>query len=180
MSLPCNDVGRLWRLYIGDALVAEYIYNAQGQQSRKVVHEGTEQTVIIYHYGLEGELLTETDATGKTIRDYVWGNGQGAVQIEVSSVTEKLVYLYPDHLMTSRLATDSTGTIVWSWEGDVFGGTESDNDPDNDGQEWNVQLRFPGQYLDAESGLHYNWNRFIERMSCARVFVGSKIESAFA
>ena len=160
--LEYNDAGRLWRLHVGDVLLAEYIYNAQGQRSRKVVHEGTEQIVTVYHYGLRGELLTETDTTGKTIRDYVWVNGQGAVQIEASSVTEELAYLYPDHLMTSRLATDSTGTIVWNWEGDAFGSTEADNDPDDDGQEWNVQLRFPGQYLDAESGLHYNWNRYYD------------------
>ena len=155
-----NDAGRVWRVYVEEVLVAEYIYNAQGQRSRKVVHEGTEQTVTVYHHGLYNDLLTETDATGNSIRDYVWVSGRPIAQIDVSTAAERLVYLYTDHLMTPRLATNKAGVIVWSWEGSAFGESVADTDPNGDGIHRHVFLRFPGQYNDMESGWYYNFHRY--------------------
>ena len=141
-----------------------YELSNSGQRSRKALYNSSEQTVIVYHYGLEGELLTETDATGKTIRDYVWVNGQGAVQIEASPVIEELAYLYPGHLMTSRLATDSIGTIVWSWEGDAFGSTETDSGP------MECLLAFPPTFLLIILGVY----------SKIEIEIGSVVASASA
>ena len=75
--LEYNDAGRLWRLHEGDPpdqrLRAEYIYNGMGQRTRKVVHEadGSNRTTV-YHYDLQGMLITETDANGTVLRDYLW------------------------------------------------------------------------------------------------------------
>ncbi|QLQ33455.1 MAG: RHS repeat-associated core domain-containing protein [Candidatus Thiothrix singaporensis] len=57
------------------------------------------------------------------------------------------------------MATDSNRRIVWKWESDAFGSTVPQQDPDGDGKQTIVNLRFPGQYYDAESGLHQNWHR---------------------
>ena len=160
--LEYNDAGRLWRVYQNDTLLAEYVYDGNGLRTRKVVHSTEQKTVVIYHYGAGGRIMTETDSSGKLIRDYIWMNGQAVAQIDRDVNGEHLVYLYPDHLMTSRLATDSTGTVVWSWEGEVFGNASATEDPDGDGRTFTMRIRFPGQYLDEETGWHYNWNRYYD------------------
>jgi RHS repeat-associated protein len=48
---------------------------------------------------------------------------------------------------------------VWRWDSDAFGVGAANLDPDADTNEVNVRLRFPGQYLDDETGLHYNYFR---------------------
>ena len=162
LRLEYNDAGRLWRLYENEDLRAEYIYNAEGQRTRKIVHTGEQQTVTVYHYGMGGELLTETNAEGQLVRDYVWIEGQAMAQIDYGAQGENLLYLHPDHLMTTRLVTDRTGVIVWSWEGEGFGGSVEDADPDGDGSDIDMPLRFPGQYRDLESGLYYNRSRYYD------------------
>jgi len=62
-------------------------------------------------------------------------------------------------LNTPRLATNSSGTVVWRWDSDAFGIGAANQDPDSDSNLVNIRLRFPGQYLDEETGLHYNYFR---------------------
>jgi RHS repeat-associated protein len=66
-----------------------------------------------------------------------------------------LSFLHTDPLNTPRLATDAQKQVVWRWEGKAFG----DSQPTGG---LTVNLRFAGQYYDAESGLHYNWNRYYD------------------
>lgn len=49
--------------------------------------------------------------------------------------------------------------IVWRWGSDPFGTSAANQDPDGDTQAFVYGLRFPGQYLDSETGLHYNCYR---------------------
>ncbi len=71
-------------------------------------------------------------------------------------------YLHTDHLATPKIATNPTGTVVWRWESRAFGNYKIEKDPDGDGTNVNVRLRFPGQFKDGESGLYYNWNRYYD------------------
>ena len=131
-------------------LKATYTYNALGQRTRKVTATGT----TVYHYDLNGQLLSETQADGRLIRDYIRVNGIARVQIDAG---ERLSYLHSDHLATPRLATDNSGRIVWRWEGEAFGGAAV-----TAGVEVEINLRFPGQYFDQETGWFYNWNRYYD------------------
>jgi RHS repeat-associated protein len=47
---------------------------------------------------------------------------------------------------------DNANNIVWKWESSPFGETKPTGT-------LNFNLRFPGQYFDAETGTHYNINR---------------------
>ena len=40
-----------------------------------------------------------------------------------------------------------------------FGHAPPEEDPDEDGQTFTLNLRFPGQYFDKESDTHYNYFR---------------------
>ena len=64
-----------------------------------------------------------------------------------------------DHLDTPREITDSTGNVVWQWDNqDPFGANMANENPNGAGQ-FVFNLRFPGQYFDKETGLHYNFYR---------------------
>lgn len=59
-------------------MLADYVYNALGQRSRKTT--ATDDTV--YLYDLSGQLLAEYDASGSHLRDYVWMDGAPVAVIE--------------------------------------------------------------------------------------------------
>ncbi|SMN12510.1 Rhs-family protein [uncultured Candidatus Thioglobus sp.] len=114
-------------------------------------------TTTLYHYDLMGLLITEADAQGELIKDYLWQGMMPIAQINNSQDTEQILYLYSDHLMTNRLATNATQHIVWRWEGEAFGNT-----PAQELIGISVNLRFPGQYFDEETNLHYNHFRYYD------------------
>jgi len=66
-------------------------------------------------------------------------------------------YLHADHLNTPRLATNQAGEEIWRWASDAFGEGDAISAPNSGLQA--INLRFPGQYFDSESGLHYNYFR---------------------
>ncbi len=147
-----NNAGRLSAVLDSGVTTATYVHNALGQRTTKT----TGGTDIIYLYDLSGKLIAEHDATGALIRDYVWLDGVPVAQIDAGEVFS---YLHFDHLGTPRLATNDSQTVVWRWDGDAFGATAADEDPDGDMNAMTINLRFPGQYYDYETGLHYNYHR---------------------
>ena len=82
-----------------------------------------------------------------------------ALQLESASAPSPIDDLHPDHLGTVRAITDTSQTVIWRWDSAPFGDTLPNEDPDGDGQALRFNLRFPGQYFDVETGLHYNYFR---------------------
>ena len=68
--------------------------------------------------------------------------------------------IYADQINTPRLITDDTNRPVWQWDAKPFGDSQPNEDLDGNGIPFHYNLRFPGQYYDAETKTHYNWNRF--------------------
>jgi RHS repeat-associated protein len=72
----------------------------------------------------------------------------------------EVYYVHTDHLNTPRRVTRPVDDIaVWRWDSDPFGTTAANEDPDGDLESFVYNLRFPGQYLDDETGLAYNYFR---------------------
>jgi len=61
-----------------------------------------------------------------------------------------------DQLGTPQKLVDSTGTVVWSAQYEAFGKATIQIDTVEN------NLRFPGQYFDAETGWHYNNQRYYD------------------
>ncbi|MFS1524424.1 RHS repeat domain-containing protein [Microbulbifer sp. 2304DJ12-6] len=65
----------------------------------------------------------------------------------------ELYFIHNDHLDTPQVVTDQNQQIVWRGRYKPFGETE---------EEISIveqYIRFPGQYEDRETGLHYNYYR---------------------
>ena len=70
--------------------------------------------------------------------------------------TATLFWYINDHLGTPQMLVDQSGAVAWQADTEPFGAvTLSTDTVEND-------LRFPGQYYDSETGLHYNWNRYYD------------------
>jgi RHS repeat-associated protein len=157
--------GRLKTVRLSGQLLATYHYDARHRRTRKETTAAAPQGVatVLYTYDPDDHLLAETDATGP-IRSYVWRDDTPVAQIE-HRPTRQVLYLETDHLNTPRAARNETGVLVWRWEADAFGSTLPDEDPDGDGTPTTVNLRYPGQIFDPESGLHYNQARYYDPTS---------------
>jgi RHS repeat-associated protein len=68
-------------------------------------------------------------------------------------------YIHTDHLNAPRRITrPADNTIVWRWDSEPFGTAAASQNPSGIGT-FAYNLRFPGQYYDAETGLNYNYFR---------------------
>jgi RHS repeat-associated protein len=54
---------------------------------------------------------------------------------------------------------DGANTIRWRWLSEPFGTTAAENQPTAGQAALPIPLRMPGQMLDTETGLFYNWHR---------------------
>lgn len=140
--------------------VAEYRYNSLGQRIAKLTGQG----FTTYLYSPDGQLLAETDynstATQQRSQAYLWLDSMPLASVEKQgSNAPRVLYLHSDHLNTPRLATSANQQIVWQWQSDAFGNGTPNQDPQASGQQTVINLRFPGQYFDGESGLYYNYFR---------------------
>ncbi|WP_338847459.1 RHS repeat-associated core domain-containing protein [Massilia sp. W12] len=131
-------------LYNDEGLLAESTQPINLQADGSAVSTGEVQ--IQAQYGAEPGTMFGTSYQFAKLKA---GNGES-----------KFVYLQNDHLGAPILATDKEGTVQWSMRADVFG---MENQVWTDaGQGVKLNLRFPGQYADEETGFFYNWHRYYD------------------
>ena len=118
----------------------------------------------VFVYGALGELLGEYNSgTGAALREYIWLQGM-PVAVVVNDATNpapsqtQTYFIHADHLNTPRVVVNKSNVMRWSWMAEPFGSNGESNDPQGLGA-FSFNLRMPGQYFDAESGLSYNYFR---------------------
>lgn len=140
------------------AMLASYRYGLANQRVKKNVDGVT--TWSLY----EGaNLLAEFDGQGNLQRSYAYQPDSFALL----AVTEG-GQSYPvlnNHLQTPVAALNSSGVPVWQGKYQAFGQAILATDPDGNGTAFKLNQRFPGQISDTETGLFYNWNRYLNSSS---------------
>jgi RHS repeat-associated protein len=148
-TYTANKNGRTVTAALNSTTVGSYLYNAYEQRVQKIAGGITTQFV----YDLMGHLIAEADGTGTVQREYIWIDDLPVAMVDDTGASPILYFIHTDQLATPQKITDGTKAVVWDGAMDPFGnpasvtGTLTNN------------LRFPGQYADAETALNQNWNR---------------------
>lgn len=122
--------------------------------SRRVSKKFANGSTVHYAYDTNDRLIAELDGNGATLVEYVWLDDTPVAVFQQGVVH----YVFADHLNTPRAITDTANVVRWTWHSEPFGSAAANANPAGLGA-FTFNLRFPGQYLDVESGLHYNYFR---------------------
>ena len=140
-------------MLLPDGRTATYTYDPFGRRIKKQV--GGETTIFIY---ADEGLIGEFAADGTNRKAYGWRpNGIWGTNPVFQQENGQYYFYHNDHLGTPQSMTDAAGDIVWEATYEAFG--KAAVDPDSTIIN---NLRFPGQYWDEETNLHYNWNRYYD------------------
>lgn len=152
---------RLASVTLGTTVHA-YLINGRGERVGKQQKVNSAVVAATYYvYDEDGRLLGEYDANGATIQEYVYLNGEPVAVLRGGSA----FYVETDQLGTPRVVLEpGSGFRMWSWDLLVqpFGAAAATSYTPPGGQALTLNLRFPGQYYDVETGLHYNYFRDYE------------------
>ncbi|WP_312682345.1 RHS repeat-associated core domain-containing protein [Stenotrophomonas chelatiphaga] len=146
--------GRMSSVSQDGLVLARYLYNAKGEQIKKDFGSYS----VISFFDEQSRWIGDYDQNGKSIQQAVWlGN-----RLIGLLVGQQLFYVQVDHLGSPRVVIDPVRDApVWSWDmtADSFGSSLPNEDADDDGQTFKLEMRFPGQRFDEVSGLVQNMNR---------------------
>lgn len=149
-TTACYGTGQCVTLPAGET---EYEYNGLGLRDSKRQFSGSGLEVGFWRYGYltGGQLSFETHPTNAGVpRAYVWLGGHLIGLLDAGN----LYGVHTDHLGRPEAVTNASKTRVWHAENHAF-----ERRVIADSLPRGLNIGFPGQYWDAESGLYYNHHR---------------------
>ncbi|WP_027708948.1 RHS repeat domain-containing protein [Zooshikella ganghwensis] len=141
-----NSENRLVRVSQRNEVVAEYVYNPEGLRTQKITPNKTTH----YLYDSAGTLLAEANSDGSIEREYISLGLDPVAFVEGSNA----YYIHTGHLNQPLAVTNQHAETVWEASYKPFGEVALNQ------EQVTFNLRFPGQYHDAETGLYYNNQRY--------------------
>jgi RHS repeat-associated protein len=143
-SFAYNSRDRQSQVTIGTS-VRTYQTDGLGQRIAKL---NGSLYLTLFSYDAAGHMMGFYNGDGSLFQETVW-LGDLPVALLVPGAQ---LFIAPDHLGAPHQVTSAAGATVWLWDHDPFGnGTPIGSLVYN--------LRFPGQYFDQQTGLHYNYFR---------------------
>ena len=150
--------------------VNSYTFNAEGELTSAAgvtyTYDGDGDRVKkssgkLYWYGVGTDPLSESDASGNLTAEYIFLGGARIAMLDLSTSTVN--YYVADNLGSSRVVTNSSGTVLDDSDFYPFGGERSYSSSSGN------NYKFTGKERDSESGLDdftarfytSNYGRFI-------------------
>ncbi|WP_162150832.1 RHS repeat-associated core domain-containing protein [Methylosinus trichosporium] len=134
-----------------------YRYDARSRLVSRTVTQTAAPTTFttLYVHDINDHIIAETDTSGVTQREYIWLDDIPlAVVSDVASGSPVIYYVHADHLGRPVRMTAQNKARVWDVIYSPFGETSYIRTIPG-----TIDLRFPGQWFQLESGLAYNWHR---------------------
>ncbi len=164
---------------------ARYGYNHDGLRVAKTTLGVTTYTL----YDEQRHRIADLDAQGRVTRQYVWMGDQLLAVLDahkprpprsdeeagfaaaiaaawqyLSGQADRIGYVHTNHLGAPIAITDDGANTIWHAQYTPYGQRIEDQAADqaHDPQKTKLDLRLPGQWADAETGLHYNDQRYYD------------------
>jgi RHS repeat-associated protein len=159
LTFTYNNRGRNSAVTVGST-TTNYIYGALGQMIKKTV--GATVTLLLYDEA--GHLLGEYTSSGTLIQETVWMGDIPVATLRPNGSTGCtstlcIFYVHTDQLNAPRKITrPSDNKLAWRWDPNPFGVGTPNQNPASLGT-FVYNLRYPGQYFQAETSLNYNYFR---------------------
>jgi len=174
-TIPCNSAGNAPTVSITDP-AANSAFSAPATVSVTADARDSDGSVAQVDFFANGNPIGTVTSSPFTVQ---WANVQAGAYsltavatdnegLQTTSVAvpitvgagKALYFIHVDHLNTPRLIADAAQKTVWRWDqAEPFGNNPASEDPDVDSVAFSFPQRFPGQYYDAETLLHYNYFR---------------------
>lgn len=152
LTLVQTPEGTRWR----------YLYDALGRRLAKQRLDQDGQVAHATTFRWDGAQLAEQHGEGATlVWDYAGGRPLSQREMKTDGtqqeVDRRFFAIITDLVGSPTELVSADGTLAWHARSTTWGATQ-----------WNknstayTPLRYPGQYFDPETGLHYNFNRYYD------------------